>query len=250
VENGLNVSLYSTARRKSMKRNPIILFMLVLSLIALTAEAGTTLICDTSCGANTSPTDSTLIQARAAQSAARGTVSVIRPTFSVPKTTQVIGSQSFTYSVPMFSYPGRAGMDVNLALTYNSFVWTPSGSLRALTFNADFDQPSVGFRLDYGWLVFSDDGSTGVLTDADGTKHPIGLVNVNATNEYRTIDGTDIRLVYPTGSGLGTVIAFYKTGLQVRVQSCLPAGADGGRKWQHDQHRLSKQHGYVHRHNH
>ena len=35
-----------------------------------------------------------------------------------------LGSRNFNWSLPLLSLPGRAGMDLNLTLYYNSLVWT------------------------------------------------------------------------------------------------------------------------------
>src|ERR1051326_2735713 len=197
---------------------PILLF----SLFATTARATTTLVCDTSCG-GVSQDDSTLIASRSSPSASRGTGTIINPVLQVPKSVAVVGSQSFTYGVPIFTFPGRTGMDVSLNLSYNSFIWTAGGfNNRQWLLNAHFDQPSVGFRLDYGWLNFASDGSAGILTDGNGAKHPIGLVPISSTqNGYRTTDGSDIR--FQTGAN-GTWLALYKSGLVVTYSLISPSG--------------------------
>ena len=56
-----------------------------------------------------------------------------------------LGSRNFNWSVPLLSLPGRAGLDLNLTLSYNSLVWTRDGS--NMKFNADFGSPAPGFRL-------------------------------------------------------------------------------------------------------
>lgn len=56
-----------------------------------------------------------------------------------------LGSRNFNWSLPLVSLAGRAGMDLNLTLTYNSLVWTRDGSF--MKFNADFGTPAPGFRL-------------------------------------------------------------------------------------------------------
>jgi RHS repeat-associated protein len=195
---------------------------LLFSLFAPTAHATDTLVCDTSCG-GVSQDDSTLIAARSSPSASRGTGTIINPVLHVPKSVAVVGSQSFTYGVPVFTFPGRAGMDMSLNLSYNSFIWTAGGfNNRQLVLNADFDQPSVGFRLDYGWLNFASDGSAGVLTDGSGAKHPIGLVPISPTqNGYRTTDGTDIRI---QDGANGAKLALYKSGLVVTYTLINPSG--------------------------
>jgi len=196
--------------------------ILIALLFPLRAFATNTIVCDTSCG-GTSPSDSTLIAARSSPSAARGVGTIINPVLKVPRSVAVVGSQSFTYGVPIFAFAGRAGMDMNLGLSYNSFIWTAGGfNGNQLVLNADFDQPSVGFRLDYGWMDFSDDGSAGVLTDGSGVKHPIGIVNISPTqNGYRTTDGSDVRI---QDGANGTKLAVYKSGLVVSYTLINPAG--------------------------
>lgn len=56
-----------------------------------------------------------------------------------------LGSTNFNWSLPILSLPGRAGLDVNLTLYYNSLVWTKDGSY--MKFNADLGSPGPGFRL-------------------------------------------------------------------------------------------------------
>lgn len=56
-----------------------------------------------------------------------------------------LGSRNFNWSLPILSLPGRAGLDVNLNLSYNSLVWTKDGSY--MKFNADLGSPAPGFRL-------------------------------------------------------------------------------------------------------
>lgn len=66
------------------------------------------------------------------------------------------------------SLPGRNGLDVNLVLFYNSRVWTLDPVNNTITFNADRDFPSYGFRLGYGYVESSN--GTFLLTEPDGTK--------------------------------------------------------------------------------
>jgi len=56
-----------------------------------------------------------------------------------------LGSRNFNWSLPILSLPGRAGLDLNLTLTYNSLVWTKDDS--DIKFNADLGSPAPGFRL-------------------------------------------------------------------------------------------------------
>ena len=56
-----------------------------------------------------------------------------------------LGSRNFNWSLPLLSLPGRAGLDLNLTLSYNSLVWTKDGPY--IKFNADLGSPAPGFRL-------------------------------------------------------------------------------------------------------
>jgi hypothetical protein len=58
-----------------------------------------------------------------------------------------LGSRNFNWSLPLVGLKGRAGLDLNLGLYYNSLVWTRQGN--AIRFNSDrgFPGPASGFTL-------------------------------------------------------------------------------------------------------
>jgi subtilisin family serine protease len=56
-----------------------------------------------------------------------------------------LGSRNFNWSLPLLNLPGRAGLDLDLTLFYNSLVWTKAGSY--IKFNGDLGTPAPGFRL-------------------------------------------------------------------------------------------------------
>jgi YD repeat-containing protein len=56
-------------------------------------------------------------------------------------------SRNFNWSLPLVSLPGRAGLDLGLSLSYNSLVWTKSGSY--MLFDSDGGWPAPGFRLGF-----------------------------------------------------------------------------------------------------
>jgi RHS repeat-associated protein len=175
--------------------------------------------CDTGCGGSTG-TSSGMIAARAAITASRG----FGPKFSrgmpIDRGVVIPGNNSFTYAVPLFKLPGR-GLNLNLALYYNSFIWTVTGT-NAITLNSDRDTPSYGFRLDFGWLSFccagGSDALTGVLTEPNGLKHPIAL---SPSNQYVTSDSSNIQLQGTSGGGW---VAIYKSGLRVTYALINPSG--------------------------
>jgi RHS repeat-associated protein len=172
--------------------------------------------CDSSCGGSGS-TSTADIQARTAPQASRGVGTRTAFARRVGKTVLVAGSNSFTYAVPLFELPGR-GINLNLALYYNSFIWTVTGN--SINLNKDRDTPSYGFRLDFGWLQFccaGDGVSSGVLTEANGAKH---LIEVSASGQYVTTDSSGIQL-QNTNTGL---VAIYRNGTKVTYTLINPAG--------------------------
>jgi len=69
----------------------------------------------------------------------------IRPKNETGEQGEDLGSQNFNWSLPLLSLPGRAALDVNLTLYYNSLVWTRDGSF--IKYNADLGSPAPGFEL-------------------------------------------------------------------------------------------------------
>src|SRR5438045_3777158 len=54
----------------------------------------------------------------------RGLGNRFSPTIRTGGAATVMGSQSYTYAVPMFSLPGRHGLNLDLSLVYNSLMWS------------------------------------------------------------------------------------------------------------------------------
>jgi RHS repeat-associated protein len=149
---------------------------------------------------------------------ARGSRSSIVPLYTRPPHTQpagipgdsvVIGSQSYNWSIPILRMPGRAGMDLVLNLYYNSRVWDVDTTDGTITFNADRDFPSYGFRLDFGYIEIDSGGA--VLTESDGTKRI--LTSPNDAGYYASTDGSNIAFGL-TGAG----VLAYANGMQVQYQ--------------------------------
>jgi RHS repeat-associated protein len=134
------------------------------------------------------------------------------PTVPAQKTgesTTILGSSSYSAAFPIVHLPGRAGLDLNLNLYYNSDVWTYNASNTSLTFNADRDWPSYGFRLDFGLLIAT--ASTYFLIEADGTKRALASSGGGA---YDSTDSSYIHLVV----GSPNLTLTYKNGTQVLYQ--------------------------------
>ncbi|HEX6044941.1 MAG TPA: DUF4157 domain-containing protein [Pyrinomonadaceae bacterium] len=119
-------------------------------------------------------------------------------------------SRNFNWNLPLVSLPGRAGMDLGLSLSYNSLVWTASGS--SVSFDDDHGFPGPGFRLGfpviqpsyyntevgkYAFLLIGVDGSrtelrqvgSSALYEAADSSH---LLLDTATMKLRSADGTQL----------------------------------------------------------
>ncbi len=173
--------------RKSLLVTSTLLFFTV------TGYAQSRPICDVTCTPDgTSPSYAGALAARSKITNARGfgnpLVAKTLP-LKVPRTDTVIGSQSYNYVIPIVHIPGRAGMDVDLNLYYNSRIWDVDTVHSTITFNADRDFPSYGFRLDYGFVEKSGTGLNGSITVTlnDGSKHQL---TPSTSTQYDATDGT------------------------------------------------------------
>src|SRR5215212_1873774 len=106
------------------------------------------------------------------------------------------------WSVPLLSLPGRNGLDLGLALSYSSLVWTRSGPY--IYFDEDNGFPSPGFRLGFPTVqrkVF--DAQTGkksyLLITGSGAR--VELRQVNSSNLYEAGDSSYLQIT-DNGSGL------------------------------------------------
>jgi RHS repeat-associated protein len=87
---------------------------------------------------------------------------------SAAKTKNNLGSYDYVFSAPVLGLPGR-GIDVNLALTCNSRVWTKETA--GMTFNYGKGWPAAGWTLGYGRLIDNyDNQGNGLLIQPDGTR--------------------------------------------------------------------------------
>jgi len=121
-------------------------------------------------------------------------------------------SRNFNFSVPLLGLPGRAGLDLNLSLAYNSLVWLNTGT--AMSFNEDAGFPSPGFRLGFpvlqvranpnpenggknSYLLLSSDGShtqfrqVGTSSLYESTDSTYALLDTT-TMILRTADGRQL----------------------------------------------------------
>jgi YD repeat-containing protein len=121
-------------------------------------------------------------------------------------------SRNFNWTTSVVSLPGRAGMNLNLALSYNSLVWTKTGASN-ISFDDDRGFPSPGFRLGfpvmqplyynadvgkYAFLLIGSDGSrtelrrvgTSTLYEAADSSY---LLLDSSTMTLRATDGTQLK---------------------------------------------------------
>jgi YD repeat-containing protein len=99
------------------------------------------------------------------------------------------------WSVPLLSLPGRNGLDLGLALSYSSMVWTRSGPY--LYFDEDNGFPSPGFRLGFPTVQRKAfDAQVGrkayLLITAGGKR--VELRQVGTSNIYDAADSSYLRL--------------------------------------------------------
>jgi RHS repeat-associated protein len=173
--------------------------------------------CDMGCGGITPPAQGSgggPILTSTSITNVRGMGSPTVATRRVGKSTALEGSQSYSYAVNLFSLPGRNGLNLNLTLYYNSLVWEFNSDNGSMVYGA-FDNPSPGFRLDYGLLQFASDLSLGMLTEPNGAKHL--FVPTGTAGQYTTQDSSYILVQYPATSGNPAIVT-YKNGLKAFFQ--------------------------------
>lgn len=86
------------------------------------------------------------------------------------------GNGNFQINAPIIGLPGR-GLDVNLALVYNSRLWSKSGNL--MSFDSDKGEPAPGWSLGFGKMIYMGSNGGCMLIDGDGTRR--GYSGSNST---------------------------------------------------------------------
>ena len=109
-----------------------------------------------------------------------------------------LGSRNFNWSLPLVSLNGRAGLDLNLALYYNSLVWTQEGS--SIRYNSDraFPGPGPGFSLGLPKLqqryLNQDFGVYAYMLITPSGGH-VELRQLGASNVYESADSSYTQLI-------------------------------------------------------
>lgn len=111
------------------------------------------------------------------------------------------GSGNFQKTAPILSLPGR-GIDISLALTYNSRLWNKADN--NINFDIDRDWPALGWSLGFGKMLAISINHGFMLIDPDGTRHSftgtIQFFNWGTIGTFHTTDGSLIDYNYTTGT--------------------------------------------------
>jgi YD repeat-containing protein len=127
-------------------------------------------------------------------------------------------SRNFNWGANLVHLPGRAGLDLDLSLSYNSLVWLKSGS--AMLFDPDRSFPTPGFRLGFP-VVQGKTHNAAANADAYVLVTPSGarveLRQKGTTNTYESVDSSYMQLVEGGGAlalypGDGSVLSFANLG--------------------------------------
>ena len=111
-----------------MLRATVLVAGLFLVSASILQAQGHVPVCDTDCtppGPNQGSPGVQVPADRGLPSNQRGLGNVFSAATTTGGTTTVQGSSSYTYKVPMYALPGRAGLDLNLTMYYNSHIWVP-----------------------------------------------------------------------------------------------------------------------------
>jgi RHS repeat-associated protein len=113
-----------------------------------------------------------------------------------------LDSTNYNFTAPVLSLPGRAGLGVTLAMSYNSRVWVKHPGGGAMAFNPDRGFPAPGWRIGFGAIQARTNtgGSysnsvTGkqsyIYIAPDGTRHD--LAYNSSTGYYESYNSSYIR---------------------------------------------------------
>lgn len=131
-------------------------------------------------------------------------------------------SRNFNFSVPLVGLEGRAGLDLGLALNYNSLVWTRDATANAVKFDADYGDPSPGFRLALPVIQRRYRNARGenayMLITPSGAR--VELRQSGASNTYESTDSSYTQLTEDSGLTLrppdGSQLSFALKGYEFK----------------------------------
>jgi YD repeat-containing protein len=110
-------------------------------------------------------------------------------------------SRNFNWTIRLLNLPGRAGLDLDLSLSYNSLVWTKNGNI--ISFDDDHGFPSPGFRLGFPTIqpmyLNAETGQWSyLLIGSDGSRTELRRVTTtsvyfeSADSSHLLLDTTDL----------------------------------------------------------
>jgi RHS repeat-associated protein len=110
-----------------------------------------------------------------------------------------LGSYSYSFGAPIISLPGR-GIDLNLAMVYNSQLWSKDNS--TITFNYNKGWPAAGWTLGYGRLLENyDNAGNWLLLGPDGTRtHLDGTLGQSTDGSFISLNTLNGKIRYPDGT--------------------------------------------------
>ncbi|HVI72250.1 MAG TPA: DUF4214 domain-containing protein, partial [Pyrinomonadaceae bacterium] len=104
-----------------------------------------------------------------------------------------------SWSVPLLSLPGRSGLDLGLALSYSSMVWTrAANSAPYIYFDEDNGFPSPGFRLGFPTVqrkVFAAQTAKNAFLLITPAGQRVELRQVGTSNVYEAADSSYLQLI-------------------------------------------------------
>lgn len=126
-------------------------------------------------------------------------------------------SGNFNWTMPLVRLPGRSGLDLGLAISYNSLVWQKSGN--TIFYDLDYGFPSPGFRLGFpvleGPTYNTVTGKNAYLLILPSGQR-VELRQVGGSNYYESADSSYFQL--ETNYGAQTLTLRTTDGTQLRYQ--------------------------------
>jgi YD repeat-containing protein len=135
-------------------------------------------------------------------------MALIDPINSIGSPGENLLSRNCNWSLPLLALPGRAGMDLGLALSLNSLVYTRAGSV--MHFDPDQGNPAPGFRLGFpeirnAFFNTSAGAPSYLLSMPSGSRVEFRQINMNV---YEAIDSSYMLL---THDPVNSVFVLYTT---------------------------------------
>ena len=140
-----------------------------------------------------------------------------------------LDSRNYNFSLPVMSLAGRAGLNVGLALSYNSKVWTKDASTATMVFNGDRGFPAPGWHTGFGAILIkhpsvgpytnSTTGKFSIIYIApDGTRrdmaHSANWVFETYDSSYLKFDAIAQIMYFPDGTKMKFGVYSYDTNVK------------------------------------